>query len=101
MVKQEGWKGSSLGLNLCSSKKLQHTRAQAESGSFMAASHTSPHTTRRKGMDRYGGTTADQVSWMDDSWMDDPVNCFKQRPCMMYITSFIAQRRKLRLREVH
>ena len=52
-------------------------------------------------MDRYGGTTADQVSWMDDSWMDDPVNCFKQRPCMMYITSFIAQRRKLRLREVH
>lgn len=96
MVKQEGWKGSSLGLNLCSSKELQHTRDQAESGSCMAASHTSPHTTRKKGMDRYGGTTADQVSWMDD-----PVNCFKQRPCMMYITSLIAQRRKLRLREVH
>ena len=95
-MKQEGWKGSSLGLNLCSSKELQHTRAQAESGSFTAASHTSPHMTRRKGMDRYGGTTADQVSWMGD-----PVNCFKQRPCMMYITSFIAQRRKLRLREVH
>ena len=96
MVKQQGWKGSSLRLNLCSSKELQHTRAQAESGSRVAASHTSPHTTRREAMDRYGGTTADQVSWMDDS-----VNCFKQQPCMMFITSLIAQRRKLRLREVH
>lgn len=92
----EGWKGSSLCLNLCSSKELQHTRAQAERRSCVAASHTSPHETRREGMDRYGGTTADRVSWMDDL-----VSCFKWQPCMMYITSLIAQRRKLRLRDVH
>ena len=95
-MKQEGWKGSSLCLNLCSSKELQHTRAQAERRSCVAASHTSPLTTRREGRDRYGGPTADWVSWMDDL-----VSCFKQQPCMMYITSLIAQRRKLRLRDIH